>query len=169
MPLIQVSTNMIANLPDKFAWDKPYQFHQTARNLSPGQISLDGAFILDGYGIRHARASTHGQDSISLCFNSREVTLVFDDNIGSWDDHQVFHPQDCRVEVTCDGKPVPAQFCGEDLTNNRYSSFLLMSEVGTVCYIIRHSSGVHILRLSSDSPYFALTGLYFGPKPGAKP
>ena len=167
---VSISSGSIANLPAGWEPDKPCLFHDTARNHTAGLITLEGAFIVgysNGYGgIRHARATTHGHDSVTLRFTSAEVSLVFVGITDSWE-HGIARPNDYRVDVTYDGAPVPTACCGEDLTIAGKSSFLWVGPANYVCNIICHSSGPHTLRLTCDSPNFQLTGMYLGPRPGS--
>ena len=135
-------------------YDRP---DQTLTYVDPGDhqnqfIYLQGPWINGVENLRHARETANYEDYIALKFAATSVNAVIDP--------QGDDPFD--VQVTIDNRALTAEEGGADLVIADGHSFFRVTNGRLYEVVALPEFGVHELKLSSNSPYFAFFAFTLG-------
>jgi thiol-disulfide isomerase/thioredoxin len=121
---------------------------------------LEGLWFNGEENLVHARATTDFEDYIVIQFYSTSVNGVMTPTSGAA----------YRVRVTLDGQPVPADRAGIDIRyDEENQSYVEVDEARMYFLISQTMFGGGELKLSSNSPDFALFAFTFGSYEGGEP
>ena len=113
---------------------------------------LQGLWVNERERLRHGRETSNYEDYIAMKFYSSSVNVVLD-------------PEDAdpfRVMVTLDGQPLTEDTKGADVIIDDGMSYILVDEPRLFRIVELPEFGPHDLKLSSNSPDFALFAFTFG-------
>ena len=130
---------------------------QTLNYVDPGDhqnqfMYLQGPWTNGVENLKHARETQDYSDYIALKFFATTVNAVIDPEGGP--------PFD--VQVTIDGRPLTPEEAGADLIMEDGRSFLRVDEPRMYAVVALPEFGGHELKLSANSPDFALFAFTFG-------
>ena len=130
---------------------------QTLNYVDPGEhqngfMYLQGPWTNGDENLKHARETQDLSDYIALKFFATTVNAVIDPEGGP----------PFEVQVTIDGRPLNLEEAGSDLNVEDGRSFIRVDAPRMYGVVALSEFGGHELKLSSDSPDFALFAFTFG-------
>jgi thiol-disulfide isomerase/thioredoxin len=137
--------------PEGFRANRVVTYGFRGGDLEDGRLYPSGPWLNGPESLRHARATTGLEDSLTIRYHALGVNAVIKPEGG----------KPYKVFVWQDGKPVAKEDRGADIREEDGKTYLLIEQPRMYEIVKNAKFGSHILRLASDSPDFGIYAFTF--------